>query len=201
MKDIQSSQKIRSGMIVALTAFALVGALMVVSCNDDESSGDGSTTVSGVVETFSGGTAYFKATHPSVWAGLLDLAVSPAFAGVAGVTVRVAGTDIEVTTGEDGSFVLTGVPEGPQQLIFSMGGVSSTLDLDVPANATIILNDVNVDGDSVSVGSIEVTSNDEDANENDDVDDNANDNDGGSENDNVVVDENDNVVVDENDNV
>lgn len=143
---------------------------------------------------------------------LTDLLLPRAWAAVEGVTIRVAGTELVATTADDGSFIISGVPAGNQTLIFSYGSTTSSLDVNVPANATIKLRDLNVSSGSVDVGSLEVeiednpnangnddddngnVDNDNDDNGNDDGDDNGNDD---NDNDDNSNDDNDN---DDNDN-
>ena len=193
---------VQNGMVVALTALCLGGALIMASCEISSHSSDsnGGSRIEGTVNSFSGGGAFFKAYQPGVVAGLLDLAVTPALAGVAGVRVTVEGTDLSVTTGEDGSFVINGVPEGRQELIFSLDGATTSLEVDVPGDSVVILNDVNVSGDSVSVGSVAVEPIEDgsDDNDNDGADDNSGSDDNANANDNVDDNANTNDNIDDN---
>ena len=112
---------------VALCVLAvLIGSLMVLTgCEGDDSSAPaGTSRIQGNVN-------------------------APA---VAGVMVSMPGTTLRTTTDSDGNFTMTGVPAGHRQMRFDNGGTVSTLDVDVPADGTLVLDDVRCGGGPASVG-------------------------------------------------
>ncbi len=73
----------------------------------------------------------------------------------AGVTVQIAGTSLSTTASPDGSFRLSGVPEGNINVLFQTGSSTATVGIDsVQPNETIRL-DVTVSGSSASVDALE----------------------------------------------
>jgi hypothetical protein len=211
-------------LAMVLVALTLVGAMIVASCDsgDDKGSGaSGSTTIIGSVNSYVAGSSFVvPVRRASGLAVMLDRAlgvlVASANAGLGGVTVSVQGTDLSTVAAEDGSFVISGVPAGVQQLVFRYGDSTAYLSIEVPENATITLSGIEIVNGSVNIGgmNVEVNDNASTLNENDNAggddsgndnsatDDNANDNDPADDNanDNVPVDDNanDNVPVDDN---
>ena len=192
MSEPKMHQKVQNGLAVLSAVAALAGALVMASCGDG---GDGgvppnASTISGHVKSFAVAESAVKMDQP-----LNERARS----GVANVLVSVDGTDLKVTTAEDGLFVLSGVPPGLQTLTFTWGAHTATYTIDVPANSAIVMGSVNVKDDGVSVQGVVVT---EASNDNAGADDNANDNAGADDNanDNVGSDDNanDNVGWDDN---
>ena len=205
----------RSAALVCAAAIACAAGLAGCGGGSDDGPPGGST-VSGDVASFAGGSVHYLPHAPQ---GLLararNLLLPDAWAAVAGVTITVQGTDLEATTADDGSFIISGVPGGVQTLLFTYNGITKSLDVTVPENGTIRLNDVDVGDDGVDVGSVEVevnpdddngngndngdddNGNDNDDNGNDNDDDNGNDNDDDNGNDNGDDNGNDN---DDNDN-
>jgi len=63
--------------------------------------------------------------------------------GIDGAVVRVAGTNLSAVTGADGSYQLTGVPDGPVTLIVELPGVEKyegmQLDMTIPPGETVDL--------------------------------------------------------------
>ena len=174
----------------AACLLAVLLAVPLMGC-DSGGGGDGasgSSTIQGNVDSVAGGSAVYRPERQEGWRAmfsqLTDLLLPRAWAAVEGVTIRVAGTELVATTADDGSFIISGVPAGNQTLIFSYGSTTSSLDVNVPANATIKLRDLDVASGSVDVGSVEVEiEEDPNANGNDD-DDNGNYDNGNDDNDN-----------------
>lgn len=75
--------------------------------------------------------------------------------GEAGVQVGVAGTELETTTDAQGFFILSGVPGGVQQVVFSRGGFGRSTDADVPEHGTVVMNGVRVDDRGVDVDDVD----------------------------------------------
>lgn len=212
MRRVMDQGFTRRMLAVVLGVAVMAGALIVASCDSSDSNGvSGNTTIIGNVSSYVAGSTFFTPSRRArglarILDRALNLLVPPAVAGLGGVTITVAGTDLKAEAEDDGSFVISGVPAGAQQLIFTYGESTALLSIDVPANATITLSGIAISGGTVNIGgvSIQVNDNTSTANENDNavVDDNANDNapmDDNS-NDNVVVDDNsnDNLPVDDN---
>ncbi len=188
--------KIMTYMLASVLALPLMGC-------DSGGGGDGpsgNSTVQGNVDSISGGAATYRPASRDGWRGILaqvaELVLPRAWAAVEGVTIRVVGTDLVATTADDGSFIISGVPAGQQTLIFSYGSTTSSLDVNVPANATVRLQNIDVSSGSVDVGTVDVkveaaddngnanvNGNDDDDNDND-ADDNDNDDNGNDDNDN-----------------
>lgn len=172
----------RTGLALAAAA-ALAGAVALVGCGGGSDDGpSGNSTVSGNVSSVVGGGAFYQPSEPhggiaGLLAGIRNLFIGKAWAAVQGVSIRVAGTDLEATTADDGSFIISGVPGGEQTLIFSYGGTTASLVITVPDNATVRLSDVDVFNGSVDVGNVEVEINPDDDNGNT----NANGNDNGDD--------------------
>lgn len=150
--------------LVLLTGIA--GAMLTLSaCTGGGGGGGlaGAATIRGTVAEFNGlGVAWFpaepKSAPAALAAAIVDLVVPSAHAAVDGVTVRVAGTDLVTTTGEDGFFIIGGVPPGLDvSLIFSRDNRNAVFTLDVPRGSEIDLRDVRVIDDVVEVAEIAVT--------------------------------------------
>ncbi len=76
------------------------------------------------------------------------------------VTVALQNTDFIATSLADGVFIITGVPAGTYQAVFTAGTSSSTMQIEVPGDSTIELRNVRLSDDgtaaaeSVSVASV-----------------------------------------------
>ena len=180
----------------AIMWLAAILSMPLMGC-DGGGGGDGpsgSSTIQGNVNSIANGSATYRPASREGWRGLLgrmtDLVLPRAWAAVEGVSIRVVGTDLLATTADDGSFVISGVPAGQQTLIFSYGSTTSSLDVNVPANATVKLRNIDVSSGSVDVGNVEVEVEEDDdngngnANANGNDDDNGNDDNGNDDNDN-----------------
>lgn len=171
---------LRLTILAGGVAAALAGAVALVGCGGGGGDGpSGNSTIVGNVNSVVGAGVFYQPSEPRGLAGLLaglrDALVGKAWAAVAGVSIRVAGTDLEATTADDGSFIISGVPAGEQTLIFSYGGTTASLAISVPDNATVRLSDVDVFNGSVDVNNVQVEVN---------PDDNGNSNANGNGNDN-----------------
>jgi hypothetical protein len=97
----------------------------------------GGATVNGTVTTVSG--AQVRA---------LD-------AGLGGITISIAGTDLSTTTSPSGAFALHGVPPGLVRLQFQGAGASGTLDLNDVSQAEQISLSVVVNGSTIELAAQE----------------------------------------------
>ena len=162
MEKLDADRTVRNGVLAAVVALALAGSLLMVSCESTGVGGTGSSQIQGTVNSFSSGGATFKAVSPGdepgrTLAGFLDLVVPPAMAAIGGVTVHLAGTDIATSTDANGSFILSGVPGGEYELVFSYGSASASMTLDVADHTLVTISGVDVSGDNVSYASMTVT--------------------------------------------
>ena len=211
---MNNSTKANNQMYLAVAMMcAVLGMSLILSSCESGGSGGGSSggsTVAGNVNTFSSASAFYAPQKPAhglakIIAEISEFVVPSALAAVANVHVQVQGTDLAGTTASDGSFIISGVPSGDQTLVFSFDTATAFLSVNVPANATVTLNDINVNGDSgsVHVGNTDVVvheddnsnSNDnevENENENNNGNDNGHDDDNGNGNDNGHDDDNGN---------
>lgn len=163
MQIPRTSDKTRQ-IIGSLLLMAVLCGLISYLAACSGSGGDsltGAATIRGNVATFEGErTAWFAPERQSVFArmisGLADALVTPAMANLAGISVAVAGTDLFTTTTEDGFFIISGVPPGPRDLVFSRGDDSASLSIDVPANSTVQLENVRIEKEDVRVDEIEI---------------------------------------------
>lgn len=140
----------RWGLIIA--AAATVATAYLSGC-DSGDGGDvaGHPTVQGYVESFTAGSAVFRpgpGRHrtPDLLEALADLLVPRAEAAVAGVTVHMTGTDLSTMTDADGYFVMSGAPAGHQRMEFTYQGTTSMMELDVPEDATVTMDNVRCAG-------------------------------------------------------
>jgi len=163
----------------ALLAAVAIG--LSTACDGGGGGGgpDGSSTIQGTVDSFSGGGAFYMPREKGgrleqLADSVIEWFVPSAQAAVGGVTVSVAGTDLSGTTDETGFFILSGVPGGNQTLIFSYNGQTSTLPVVVPDDGLLVLAGVDVVNGNVNVDNITVVEN-ENGNDNGN-DDNGNDN-------------------------
>lgn len=205
-KSAGTWDQVLAGTVVGML---MASALFMASCDGGGGGGSSGTTIIGSVNSYVAGSSFFAPErHASRWAKAADrlasLLVPKALAGLSGVIVTVVGTDLTAVAGDDGSFVISGVPAGTQQLKFQYGDSTAYWSVEVPENATITLSGIEISGGSVNIADMNVEVNDNTSNENDNgaVDENANDNASTDDNanDNVYVDDNanDNVPVDDN---
>lgn len=68
-----------------------------------------------------------------------------------GVTVTIAGTNLTVAVDASGKFVFTGVPAGTVQLVFTSGGVTSTITLEGVKETDTITVKVTIKGTTASL--------------------------------------------------
>lgn len=177
MKVPQKIKKVSLVAAVSIAALLCAVMVLVTGCFGGDSGSSSGSRIHGSVSSFDGRLAsYTPGDKESRQAGLLyylcEILIPTAEAGTAGVAVSVAGTDISTTTNPDGDFVLTGIPEGAVLINFSYGGETYSYQLNVPANATIGMENVTISGGSVSVGKIEVEVEDDN---NDGIDDDLDD--------------------------
>ena len=136
--------------------------LVLAACDGGGGGGlGGASSIRGMVTSISGGGALFVPEPPRGRAAIAlawvsDVFVPTAHAAEEGVVVTVSGTDLEATTASDGFFILSGVPPGNRELVFERGPSSGSLDLEVPAYATIDLGDVRVSEGYAEPSKIEV---------------------------------------------
>jgi hypothetical protein len=142
-------------------AGALVVAVLGVGCGGGGGGGGGSgasgatSTVSGNVSNQS--TAMRFEARPSLFARVLRFLspVTEALAGRNGIHVSAGGTATD--TDPNGFFEITGPFSGPITVTFGNGGQSFTVNVDVPAGATVILRDVDLRPDgSAHPGNVDV---------------------------------------------
>lgn len=159
-------EKFSARYMAALAAVAIVmGVLpLFTGCGpgDSGSGPTGTSTVQGNVSSFTTGTALFLPTQEArglerFLAGLSDLLVPSAHAaGLGGVGVRIMDTDLQTTTADDGSFVMSGVPAGDHQMQFSFNGVNAYMNINVPENSTVSLHNVSCRGTVAAAGHMDV---------------------------------------------
>lgn len=151
----------RSLIMASACVLSIAGMMLLVSCESGGSSGSAGSTISGNVSSFSGAGAFYTPEPRGnwlreTWAVIAEAVVSPAHAAVAGVTVKVAGTDIQGVTDDNGNFVLFDVPAGERELLFSFGNDTVSLMLSVPENAKIELENVKISNDAVDMSNLEI---------------------------------------------
>jgi hypothetical protein len=122
-----------SAAVVALAlVFAACGKSSSPSSPTDPSSAAGGATINGTI----GGLA----TTGSTAGGVAKLDAT------GGVTVTISGTTIAVSVGSNGKFVLTGVPTGTVQLVFTTASGSSIITLDGVKEGDSIVVKVTIKG-------------------------------------------------------
>ena len=149
-----------------LTCAGLAVMLVFTACEGGGGS-SGGATLSGNVESFTASGQVFlpQQRHGRIahlLSALSDMIASPAVASVSGVKISVSGSDQTAATQPDGSFVIFNVPAGLQTLLFSFNGAQASLEVNVPANGTIELENVEVSNAGVSVRRIAIINDDED---------------------------------------
>lgn len=77
-----------------------------------------------------------------------------------GVVVGLTNSDVGTTTDNSGYFVMTGVPAGPQHMYFDVNGTQSMLDVNVPQNGTLYLDNVQCRSPQASYGRMRTQMND-----------------------------------------
>jgi hypothetical protein len=70
---------------------------------------------------------------------------------IEGVLVEIAGTDLAATTDENGFFIISGVPPGDHEVIFTFNGESAIWPQSVPANATVEMQNIQIDREEIIV--------------------------------------------------
>ena len=171
---------------LAVVAAAGVVSIGLTAC-EGGGGGDGpaagASTIQGTVVSFQGGGLAFipvqRTWGERLLADVTGLFVPNAHAAINGVEVNVAGAT--AVTEEDGFFVISGVPPGAQEIVFTFNGETATLLIDVPSNAVIRLGGVSVSNGQAQVREIEVEieddsdSIDNDSRDDDSIDDNSRD--------------------------
>jgi len=153
----------RKGLAAACVACAVAATLYIVGCESGggDSGPAGTSTVEGNVVSFSAGSAFYAPSLPRrgfarAMHDLGNLFVPDAMAAAQGVTVRMIGTDLGTTTADDGFFVMSGVPAGDHQMSFSMNGMTAIMNVNVPENATVHMDDISIHGSSAHAGHMSV---------------------------------------------
>lgn len=162
--------------VVAAAVMAGVGSMVLLTgCGGGGSDGvpEGASTITGNVVSFSGGSAIFRATENEkglrgIVAAVVNVLVPSAHASIGGVEVSIAG-QTAVTEG-DGLFVISGIPPGDYDIIFTFDGQTATMPISIPANATVKLDGVRIVDGQARVSEIEIDV-DEDADSDDASDD------------------------------
>lgn len=118
----------------AAAAIALAASSLNLGCLGGSGGGgviEGAATIRGVVASYEDG-------------------------GGENVEVSVAGTDLASTTADDGFFVLSGVPPGDQSVVFARGGTDGRLNVAVPPDSVVELQNVRVRDGNATAESIRV---------------------------------------------
>ena len=141
----------------------IVVLVMFTGCDSGSGSGpEGRSTVQGYVTSFSvNGVSYIpQGRSGGVLMAIVDFLVPPAQAAVGGVGVHMAGTDFSTTTGENGFFIMSGVPAGNYQMQFLYQGQMSTVDIEVPNDGVVTMNEIQCNGrQNATVGHMNVQMN------------------------------------------
>lgn len=161
--------KRRVACISILTMCVMVAWLMI-GC--EGSDGGGTAAIGGNVTSFDTGSATFRASSSpreslwaSVWRSFTDMLVQPAVAGAgaAGVSVQLRGpANASATTGDDGTFEITGLPAGNYEIEFSYGGQQiryrgrsgQMAMLTLHEGEMLQLQNIRVSGGKVNIGNI-----------------------------------------------
>lgn len=150
----------RWGLAAAVSA--TVALFCLSGCENDDSSGpEGSSIVQGTVESFSAGGMTYRPMMGAkrgfdLVSALSDLLVPRAEAAVAGVMVHMAETDLTTMTDESGSFVMMGAPPGHRRMEFTYNGMTSTMEIDVPEDATVTMGNVRCSGAQATADHVDV---------------------------------------------
>ncbi|MDX1631302.1 MAG: carboxypeptidase-like regulatory domain-containing protein, partial [Thermoanaerobaculia bacterium] len=140
--------KHRALSILVRSPFLLLAALLAAGC-----SSDGSPTESQI-------QAASASLSGSVTLGSQGAVMNTTGEASSGVTVRVQGTALSTTTDASGQFHLPGVPTGNQVVVFETGQSAAPLSIqDIRPNERIRV-DVTVRGTSVTVDSMDRSSED-----------------------------------------
>lgn len=152
---------------IGMRALAGAAALAVVmagltACNSGGGGGgdvpSGASTIQGTVESFASGNATYlpvkKSWGERVLAGMANVLVQSAYAAIGGVSVSIEGAT--AVTEEDGLFIISGVPPGEREIVFTYNGETVTMPIFVPENAVVKLEGVRVEGGQARVREIEV---------------------------------------------
>ena len=142
----------------------ILSMMLLVSCGGgggSTSSGGGTASgamVQGNVSQFNGVAMMAPGTEQSRLASVLkslsDGVLTDAIA-TAGVSVTIGG--VTTVTSSDGSFSVEGVPPGPTDVVLTYQGVTATINIVIPDNAEeVYLNDVQVVGDNIVIGAINI---------------------------------------------
>jgi hypothetical protein len=132
---------------IRLAAIAAVAGLFsLTGCDSgDGSSPEGTSTVQGNVASYSiDGVAYVPGEETAV----------------GGVGVHMMGTDLSTTTDDNGYFIMSGVPAGLHQMQFMFNGQISTIDVNVPDDGIVTMQDIRCYGQQpATVGHMNVQMN------------------------------------------
>ena len=152
---------------IGMRALAGAAALAVVmtgltACNSGGGGGgdvpSGASTIQGTVESFASGNATYlpvkKSWGERVLAGMANVLVQSAYAAIGGVSVSIEGAT--AVTEEDGLFIISGVPPGEREIVFTYNGETVTMPIFVPENAVVKLEGVRVEGGQARVREIEI---------------------------------------------
>lgn len=198
---MKTATKHTNRILLSVFVLALSAHILVLSSGCEGGGGDGpdgSSTVQGTVDSFSSNGAFYMPTEPGgpleqLARHILNVIVPQAHAAVRGVTVSVQGTGLSGTTDDTGFFIISGVPPGAQVLEYTLNGQTERLNVNVPDNGIVTLNNITIGGGSVRVASVQVVEFEDDDNSNDnDDDDNGNDNSDNSNSNDNDDDDNDN---------
>lgn len=184
----------------------LIGSMIVVACGGGSSSSAGggnagASNVVGNITTFNSASFTPESADNNLLAHLGKWLLPAPAQAVSGVTVSIAGATT-VTQG-DGSFAISGLPAGDQVITFSQDSRSASITVDLPPNATLVLANIIVNDDQVSVGNTSVADDDDSSSFDDgnaniagNVNDDLSSDDGGSSDDSVSSVDDDSISVD-----
>ena len=180
---MKTSNEAGTNRLAAAMAGALAAATMAffAGCGGGGGGGgpSGNSTIMGTVKSYKTVASVYLPSErvnglAKVVGTIADLFVPQAQAAVAGVTVKIKGTDLSGTTASDGLFVISGVPAGTRTVVFEFNGDSVEIEVEVEKGSTVHLDGVKCDGGSSSSdddGEVEIEhvhSEDHDADDDDD---------------------------------
>jgi hypothetical protein len=144
----RSVMKLMNG--IKFGGIVLTIVLLASACGGSSGGGGGGggtgATLTGTVQEF---TAALETEKKTLFARIKDFLLPKSFAAVGGVTVSIGNQS--TTTDGSGSFTLNDIPVGDQTVTFTQNSASATYSLmDVLAGETFTLNNVDVDGSTVS---------------------------------------------------